>query len=51
MIERTDYILARAAAQYRELGLLTTDMHMALHNAGLLIEDVINQIEEQKDHG
>lgn len=51
MRSQTDYVLLRAAAQYRELGLLTTDMHVALHNAGLLIEDVINHIEEQKDHG
>lgn len=41
----TDYVLRKAAAQYRRDGALSLDVMVALENAGLVIEDVINYIE------
>lgn len=45
----TDFILRRAAQAYNENnGVLPLDMIMALTNAGLLVEDVIIFLEEEK---
>ena len=47
----TDYVLRRAARAYRENGgVLPLDIMVALDNAGLVIEDVINYLENQ-NHG
>lgn len=45
-----DYVLRRAAASYqRNDGVLPLDVLVAIENAGLVIEDVINFIEENEN--
>lgn len=46
MRDSVEYVLRRAAAQYRRDGVLAVDTMSALDAAGLVIEDVINHIEE-----
>lgn len=46
----TDYVLRKAAVAYEmNDGVLPLDIQVALDNAGLVIEDVINWIKE--NHG